>query len=104
MAQLISISIDVTKITKERLYQGQKGKYLKLTVSVNDEEDQFGNTVSAYEEQTKEERENKAPKNFLGNGKVIWSSAGGTVSNAIPKAATQPAPAASSGDEDGLPF
>ena len=100
MAQLISISIDVTKITKERLYQGQKGKYLKLTVSVNDEEDQFGNTVSAYEEQTKEEREGKAPKNFLGNGKVIWSSAG----NATPKAATQPTPAASSGDDQDLPF
>ena len=34
MATLISASLDVTKITKARLYDG---KYLNITISVNDE-------------------------------------------------------------------
>lgn len=101
MAQLLSISIDVTKIKKERLYRGEKGTYLKLTVSVNDEADQFGNTVSAYEEQTKEERDAKAPKNYLGNGKVFWSGESGhtkhTSTSSTPT--NTPAPA-----DDNLPF
>lgn len=74
MAQLISLSIDVTKIKKERLYKGEKGTYLKLTVSLNDEADYYGNSVGCYEEQTKEEREAKTQRNYLGNGKVIWSN------------------------------
>jgi len=101
MAQLISIRIDLDKITESRKYKGEKGTYIDLTVAVNDEPNKYGKTVSVYEEQKKEEREQKLPKNYLGEGKVIWSSAG----NATPKAATQPAPAASSGDDsDNLPF
>lgn len=73
MAKLLSLSIDVTKIDKSRLYKGQKGTYLKLTVGINDEPDQFGNNVSSWEEQTKEERDAKAQRNFLGNGKVLFS-------------------------------
>lgn len=99
MAQLLSISIDVTKIKKERLYKGEKGTYLKLTVSVNDEADQFGNTVSAYEEQTKEERDAKAQKNYLGNGKVFWSNENKATAAASPTPANTHAPA-----DDNLPF
>lgn len=106
MAQLISISIDVTKIRKERLYKGEKGTYLKLTVSLNDEADQFGNTVSAYEEQTKEERESKASKNFLGNGKVFWSSEkrAATVANTAATVANTTAASPENQDNDNLPF
>ena len=102
MAKLISLLIDVTKVTKSRLYEGKNGaKYLKLTISVNDEPDQFGNTVGCYEEQTKDEREAKAKRNYLGNGKVTWSN---------DQAATPapPAPAlatpAQNQDDDNLPF
>lgn len=74
MSKLISLSIDVSKITKEKLYQGKKGRYLKLTIALKDEADQYGNDVSAWEEQSQEERKSKANKNFLGNGKVFWQS------------------------------
>ena len=74
MAKLLNLSIDVKKITKERMYIGQKGTYLKLTVAINDEEDQFGNTVSAWEEQSQEERQAKEPKTYLGQGKIFWSN------------------------------
>lgn len=73
MSKLLSLSIDVTKIDKSRLYKGEKGTYLKLTIGINDEPDQYGNNVSSWEEQTKEERTAKAQRNFLGNGKVLFS-------------------------------
>lgn len=53
MAQLISLSIDVTKITKSKI---KDGKWLNLTISVNNEVNEYGKNVSLYEEQTKEER------------------------------------------------
>lgn len=74
MGQLIAISIDVTKLDKSKLVKGKKGTYANITVSVNDEDDQFGNNTSVWESQTKEERDDKVDRNFLGNGKVVWSS------------------------------
>lgn len=78
MAQIISASIDVTKITKSKIKEVKKkdgsiAKYLDISIVVNDLEDQFGNICSISEGQTKEERESKAPKNYLGNGKRVWS-------------------------------
>lgn len=75
MAELISISIDLKKIIESKIIQGKKGgKYYNLTVSVNDEADQYGNDVSVYDSQSKEQREAKEPRNYLGNGKVVWKS------------------------------
>lgn len=74
MGQLINLKLDVSKIDKKKLFRGAKGTYLDLTVSVNDDADQFGNNVSAYISQSKEERERKEPRTYLGNGKVAWSS------------------------------
>lgn len=73
MSKLINLSIDVSKITKSKLYQGKKGTYLKVTLALNDEADDYGNHASAWEEQTQEERSASTPKNYLGNGKVFWS-------------------------------
>ena len=79
MAKLVGLSIDVDKINKDKLYKGKKGTYLKLTVALNDKEDAYGNTVSCWEEQSEEERNNKDNKNFLGNGKVFWTNEGDSV-------------------------
>ena len=39
----VNVSIDVTKIEKERLYKGAKGTYLNLTTYLDlDEKDQYG--------------------------------------------------------------
>jgi hypothetical protein len=99
MAQLISASIDVSKISKDKLIKGDKGTYLNITISINDEVDQYGNQAGIYESQSKEEREAKEKKNYLGNGKIAWSSDGGTPA----KKAPAPAPAPSV-EEDNLPF
>lgn len=92
MSKLISASIDVNKISKDRLYKGKKGTYLKLTFDLKDEADQYGNNVSIWEEQTEEERKSKANRNFLGNGKVVWSSGSEPVSSNVES------------EEDLLPF
>lgn len=70
MATLATLSIDLSKVNKEKLYKGQ---YLNLTISLNDETSQYGKNVSAHEEQSKEEREAKEKKNYVGNGKIVWT-------------------------------
>ena len=49
------------------------GTYKKLTLSISDTTDKFGNNISIYEEQTKEQRDAKVPKSYVGNGKIFWS-------------------------------
>ena len=98
MAKLIAAKIDVTRIDKARLFKGKKGVYLDCTIALNDESDDYGNSVSIWQEQTKEEREAGEKKNFLGNGKVIWENDG----DARPKTSRRPEPPAE--DDDELPF
>jgi hypothetical protein len=102
MAQLFSASLDVKKITKSKLVEGKKGTYANVTISINDEADQYGNTASIYESQTQEEREAKAPKVYLGNAKLVWSSDGGsTAKQSVPAPAPAPTPTV---EETDLPF
>jgi hypothetical protein len=73
MAQLLSVSLDLTKIDKSKIVEGKNGgKYLNLTISVNDQDDQYGNNISVWGSQSKEEREAKANRVFIGNGKKLW--------------------------------
>lgn len=51
---------------------GEKG--LEITASINDETNEYGQNVSCYLAQTKEERDSYVPKQYLGNGKVIWTN------------------------------
>ena len=75
MARLISLSIDLSKIDKSKIKTSDKGgQYYDVTISVNDEVNKFGQDVSMYESQSKEDREAKAAKKYLGNGKAFWSS------------------------------
>jgi hypothetical protein len=73
MAAIISASIDVSKLPKEKFIKGKKGVWYNFTISVNDES-KYGNNVSLTDSQTKEEREAGKPKDYLGNGKVIWTN------------------------------
>ncbi len=105
MAQLFSASIDVTKFTKDKFVKGKKGTYANVTISINDEPDQFGNILTITESQTQEEREAKAPKIYLANGKLVWSKEGGSTANQTPSEPTPPPAAAPVVEEgDDLPF
>ena len=74
MSAIINASIRVDKLPKEKFVKGKDGAvYYNLTISINDET-RFGNNVAIMDSQTKEEREAKAQKNYLGNGKVVWTN------------------------------
>ena len=101
MASIIKTSINLDAILKDKIYVGKKGKYLPITITLNDELDQFGNQGPVVVEQTKEERDAKAPKTYLGNVKVVWSN--GTNVEPAPRT-DAPAPAPASAPADDLPF
>ena len=74
MAGIIKASINLNAIDKSKIIEGKKGKYLPITITVNDEPDQFGNQGPVCLEQSKEEREAKVAKVYLGNVKVLWTN------------------------------
>ena len=74
MASIIRTSINLSEIPKDKIFVGKKGKYLPITITLNDEPDQFGNQGPVVVEQTKEEREAKVAKTYLGNVKVVWTN------------------------------
>lgn len=75
--QLIGASIDLSKVDKSKIIEGKNGaKYYNFTVIVNDEPNQYGKDVAITQEQTKEQREAKEPRVFIGNGKTFWRSTG----------------------------
>ena len=74
MSAILNLNLRVDKLPKEKFVKGKDGAvYYNLTVSINDEPNQFGQNVTAIDSQTKEEREAKKPKNYLGNGNVVWN-------------------------------
>lgn len=70
MAQLFNGSICLSDIPKDKIVESTKNgkKYLNVTIWLNDEE-KFGNIGSIQVSQTKEEREAKATKQYIGNFK-----------------------------------
>ena len=104
MASIIKASINLNNIDKSKIIDGKKGKYLPITITLNDEPDQFGNNGPVVVQQTKEERDAKAEKVYLGNVKVVWTN--GTNVDAAPKdGGRAPAqPAAAPAAEPDLPF
>jgi hypothetical protein len=72
MSALVNFSLDLSRLPKDKIIKGKKGQYINITASVNDET-KFGNNVSFFVSQSKEERENKENKLYVGNGKVVWT-------------------------------
>lgn len=67
MSSIISVGI-----SKDKIQFNEKG-WANVTLYVNDETNQYGQNVSAAMEQSKEDREAKAPKTYVGNGRVVWT-------------------------------
>ena len=101
MASIIKASIDLNKIPKDKIFVGKKGKYLPITITINDEVDQFGNQGPVVVEQSKEERDAKDPKTYLGNVKVVWTN--GTNVEPAPRDG-EPVQAQTAPQTDDLPF
>jgi hypothetical protein len=67
MSSIISLGINKSKI------QFNDAGWANITVFVNDETNTYGQNASAAMEQSKEQREAKEAKDYVGNGKVIWT-------------------------------
>jgi hypothetical protein len=104
MASIIATSIDLTKIPKDKIIEGKKGKYLPITITLNDELDQFGNQGPVSVQQTKEERDAKTAKTYLGNVKVVWTNGDNVAVAPRQDQQAQAAPAVAAAPVDDLPF
>lgn len=51
--------------------KGEKG--VSIDISINDETNQWGQNVAAWVSQTKEQREAKKDRFYVGNGKCVWT-------------------------------
>ena len=69
MATLISAYFTKAKL-EQMLASADKG--IQITIAVNDECNAYQQNASIYLSQSKEQRESKAPKTYVGNGQVVW--------------------------------
>ena len=83
MSELINVSICVSDIPRDQIKVANNGKkYIAVCVSQLREPDSYENTHSVFMRQTKEEREAKIPRVFIGRGKAMnFTSAPVTVEN-----------------------
>jgi len=102
MASIIKASINLSEIPKDKVIVGKKGKYLPITITLNDELDQFGNQGPIVVAQTKEERESKQNKTYLGNVQVVWTNGDNVAAAPRQDQPAQAAPAPAPADD--LPF
>lgn len=100
MGALLNFSINLDKLDKSRVIKGAKGNYYDLTVSISDQTSQYGNNVSVFDSQTKEQREAKAEKNYVANGKVVWTDGNISVAERV----EQPQQAQAATADVDLPF
>jgi len=98
----ISTSINVSKINKDRLFSGKKGKYLDATIIIDTEEvNQYGDNGFIAENISKEEREAGDKGTILGNAKIVWRD--DEQQQEYQKPQGQPQPMIDINDED-IPF
>lgn len=102
MAIILNTSINLSDIPKDKIVEGKKGKYLPLTITINNEKDKFGNDGPVTVAQTMEERQAKAAKTYLGNAKVIWTD--GQVPQPTPRDGQQQQVQQQVVEKDDLPF
>lgn len=99
----IEIKIDVTKIDKNRIHVGQKGKYIDLTTFIDTEKDgKYGDHGFISQKVSKEEREQGIQTPILGNCKVFYVDEG--QQNQQPQQNTQPQNNQPEYDDSEIPF
>ncbi len=109
MSKLINASICVSAIPKELIKSHTNGKkYLSVDIWINDEDDNYGNDCSINIQQSKEERESKAKKVYIGNGKTKFGFDGAKqaapVSNQKPGVVVSNNNGWDEDDSDSIPF
>ena len=98
---MIVISLCAEDLRPHMKKNEKNGKhYISLVVDTKKETDQFGNTHAVYASQTKEQREAKTPKSYVGNGKEFKFNS----SSPTPETTTKPQSSSNDAPVDDLPF
>ena len=102
MSSLNNIYIKVETLETLLNVVKQKGeKGVSIDISLSDETNQYGQNLSAYVTQTKEQRDDKKPRFYVGNGKTFWTD--GKI-NVAKKTEVHQAEPVNQKDSDDLPF
>ena len=67
------------KFDKKDAIETKGGQAYVITGALNDEKNEHGQDIGLWRKQTDEERNAKAKKVYVGNGKVFWSNDSGVV-------------------------
>lgn len=69
---ILNLDIDLTQLPKDKIQEGTNGhKYIKLTVGTMRQPDKWGNDLTVWVAQTKDERAAKADRFYVGKGKTF---------------------------------
>ena len=98
MASILTIGLN-----KDKVQFNEKG-WANVTVVLNDETNQYGQNVSAYMNQTKEQREAKEAKNYVGNGRVVWTEGSVVVAEKVDQGVTASEQSTAGRETPDLPF
>lgn len=88
----IKIKINCSRITKARLFKGERGTYLNCIAIPLKKPDQFGQTHMIVEDVSKEERDQGIKGAIIGNAKLMPPRDGGGPAPAPGQASTPSAP------------
>lgn len=70
----IRLGIDLGKVNKDKIIEKDGRKYLNLISYVNlDETSQYGDNGGISIDQTKEEADSGAKREYVGNSRLFWS-------------------------------
>ena len=103
MSTLISGYITLEKLEQIIATIKKKGENgFKFTASISERSNKYGQNISYFAEQTKEQRDAKADKWYFGKGKVFWTD--GKIEVAKSDEVKVPEQTAQSNAPDDLPF
>jgi hypothetical protein len=98
MSTIISLGIN-----KEKIQFNDKG-WANISVFINDETNVYGQNVSAALDQTKEQRDAKEPKQYIANGKVVWTDGTITVADKVEQQTASSEQSTAGRETPDLPF
>lgn len=98
MATLVTLGLN-----KEKLTFNDKG-WANITISINDDTNQYGQNASASLSQTKEQREAKEAKVYVGNGRVVWTDGTVNVADKVEQGVTSSEQSTAGRETPDFPF
>ncbi len=98
MASILTIGLN-----KDKVQFNEKG-WANVTIVLQDETNQYGQNVSAYMNQTKAQREAKEAKNYVGNGRVVWTEGSVTIAEKVEQGVTASEQSTAGRETPDLPF